>query len=85
MSMRKTRAKKQEELDDVLTDVLDLDIDSIVQKVLRGLARVTSVEMLLGMSRDDLLSFKYVDSLGSAPEKINRSKASLIRAFKGYV
>ena len=68
-----------------MTDVLDLDKDSIVQKVLRGLARVTSTEMLLGMFKDDFLSFEYIHSSGSTPEKINRSKASLIRAFKGYV
>ena len=53
--------------------------------VLRGPARVTSAEMLLGISRENLLSFEYVDSSGSTSKKINRSEASLIRAFKGHI
>ena len=85
MSARKTRAKKLQELDYVLTEVLDLDKDKIVQLIIKGPARVNSVEMLLRMSRENLLSFEYAATSGSAPEKINRSEVALIRAFKGCV
>ena len=37
------------------------------------------------MSKEDLLSFECTATSGSAPEKINRSEVSLIRAFRGYV
>ena len=68
-----------------MTDVLYLDKDNIVQLVFRRLARVTSMEMLLSMSREDLLSFEYVAVPARTPEKINRLEATLIRSFKGYV
>ena len=85
MSARKTRAKKLQELDYVLTNVLDLDKGNIVQLILKELARVNSIEMLLGMSREDLLSFEHAATSGGTPKKINRSKVTLIRAFKGHV
>ena len=85
MSSRKTRAKRLQELDYALTEVLDLDKDNIVRLVLKGLARANSVEMLLGMSREDLLSFEHAATSGGTPKKINRSKVTLIRAFKGHV
>ena len=53
--------------------------------VLRGPARVTSAEILLGMSTDNLLSFEHIDSSGSTPEKIKTLEASLVRTFEGHV
>ena len=85
MSMRKARAKKLQELDYVLTEVLDLDKDNIMQLILKGPARINSVEMLLRMSREDLLGFDYTATSGSTPKKINRSEVVLIRVFKGHV
>ena len=85
MSMRKTRAKKLQELDYILTDVLHLDKDNIVQLILKELARVNSVAMLLGMTKEDSLSFNHAATSGSVPEKMNRSEVALIRTFKGHV
>ena len=50
MTSQKTRAKKTQELDHVLNVVLNLEKNHIIQLVLRGLARIISVEMLLGLS-----------------------------------
>ena len=85
MEERKTRAKKILELNYVLDEVFDKDKDSIIQLVIRGPARITSVEELIGMSKEDLLSFEYFATKESAPQSLNRSEVALIRAFKGYI
>ena len=56
-----------------------------MELVLRGPARVNSVEMPLSMSREDLLIFEHIATLGSDPETINGLEAALIRVFKGHV
>ena len=43
MSVRKTRAKCLEELDYVLNIVLDLEDNHVMQLIIRGPARITSI------------------------------------------
>ena len=54
MSIRKIRAKKQEELDYVLTTAFDSDKDRIVELVFKGPAGETSAEILLCISRENI-------------------------------
>ena len=84
MTGTKTRLKKKQELDCVLNDVFQLEEDNIMQLILRGPGRITSVETLLGTNGEDLMSFKHVNK-ENEPLSLNRGETSLIRALKGCV
>ena len=60
MSPRKTRVKHKEELDYVLNTIFDLEETYPMQLILRGLGRLTSMELLLGMTNENLMGFKYI-------------------------
>ena len=85
MSPRKTRVKRKEELDYVLNTIFDLEETHPMQLILRGPGRVTSVESLLGMTNENLMSFKYIEEEGKEPLSLNGAEISLIRVLKGYI
>ena len=85
ITSQKTKAKKSQELNHVLNVVLNLEKDHIIQLILRGPARVISVEILLGLSKEDLLSFECTPATGGNPESLNRSDMSLVRVFKSFI
>ena len=85
MSARKTRAKRQEELDYVLNTIFDLEDTHPMQLILRGPARVTSVESLLGIGKDNLMSLKHTPKEGGETLSLNGAEISLVRALKGHV
>ena len=62
MSVRKTRAKHLEELDYVLNIVLNLEDNHVIQLIIRGPAKITSVELLLVISKEDLMKFEHIPS-----------------------
>ena len=51
MNMRKTRAKYQEKLDYVLNTAFVLEASYVTQFIIRGLAKVTSIKLLIGISK----------------------------------
>ena len=85
MSPRKTRVKRKEELDYVLNTIFDLEETHPMQLILRGPGRVTSVESLLGMTNENLMSFKYIKEEEKEPLSLNGAEISLIRVLKGYI
>ena len=58
MSVRKTRAKHLEELDYVLNIVLDLEDNHVMQLIIRSSTRITSIKLLIVISKEDLIKFK---------------------------
>ena len=58
MSIRKTRAKCLEELDYILNTVLDLEDNHVMQLIIKSSARITSVKLLLVISKEDLIKCK---------------------------
>ena len=83
--MRKTRAKYLEELDCVLNTVLDLENNHVIQLIIRGSTRITSVELLLAISEEDLIKYEYVPSKGEVPLSINSAEFALLRSLKGHI
>ena len=78
MSFRKTRVKCKEELNYVLNTIFDLEETHHMQLILRDSGRVTSVELLLGITNENLMSFKYIKEEEKEPLSLNRAKISLI-------
>ena len=85
MSIRKTRAKYLEELDYVLNTVLSLEDNHMIQLIIRGFARITSVKSLLVISKEDLMKYEYIPSKGEAPLSINIIEFTLLRSLKGHI
>ena len=65
--MRKTRAKYLEELDFVLNIVLDLEDNYVMQLIIRGPARITSIKPLLVISKKDLIKYKHISLKEEVP------------------
>ena len=78
MSPRKTRVKCKEKLNYVLNTIFDLEETHPMQLILRDSGRVTSVELLLGITNENLMSFKYIKEEEKEPLSLNRAKISLI-------
>ena len=85
MSVRKTRAKYLEELGYILNTVLGLENNHVTQLIIKGLARITSIELLLSISKEDLIKREYISSKGEAPLSINSAEFLLLRSLKGYI
>ena len=85
MSMRKTRAKCLEELDYILNTVLDLEDNYVIQLIIGDPARITSIELLLAISKEDLIKYKYIPWKVEAPLSINSIEFALIRSLKGFI
>ena len=83
MSARKTRAKNLEELDYIFNTLLDLEDNNTIQLIIRGL--VTSVELLLAISKEDLIKYEYVPSKGEVPLSINSAEFALLRSLKRHI
>ena len=58
MSIRKTRTKCLEELDYILNTVLNLEDNHVMQLIIRSSTRITSIKLLLVISKEDLIKFK---------------------------
>jgi hypothetical protein len=83
--MRKTRAKHLEELDYILNTVLDLEDNHMMQLIIRGTTRITSVELLLAISKEDLMKHKYIPLKEEVPLSINSAEFLLLRSLKGHI
>ena len=83
--MRKTRAKYLEELDYVLNVVLDLENNHVIQLIIRGSTRITSIELLLVISKEDLMKHECVSLKEEVPLSINSIEFVLLRSLKRYI
>ena len=85
MSVRKTRAKHLEELDYILNTVLDLEDNHVIQLIIRGPARITSIELLLAITKEDLIKDECIPLKGEVPLSINSAEFALLRSLKGPI
>ena len=85
MSMRKTRDKYLEDLDYVLKIVLDLEDNHVIKLIIKGPTRITSIKLLLVISKEDLMKYEHVPSKGEASLSINSAEFILLRSLKGYI
>ena len=56
-----------------------------MQLILRGPRRVTDMELLLEMTNENLISFKYISKEEEEPLSLNGADISLIQVLKGYI
>ena len=65
--------------------MLNLDNTYAIKLIIRGPTRITSIEILLVMSKKDLINFEYFLSEGETPLSINSAEIALLRSLKRYI
>ena len=65
--------------------MLDLEDTHVMQLIIRGPARITSVKILLAISKETLMSFGCISSKGEISLSLNRAKIALLRSLKAYI
>ena len=83
--MRKTTAKCLEELDYILNEVLGLEDNHMIKLIIRGPTRITSIELLLAISKEDLMKHEHISSKEEVSLSINSAEFVLLRSLKGYI
>ena len=62
----------------MLNTIFSLEETPPMQLILKGPSRVTSAESLLGMSNENLMSFKYIPKEEEEPLSLNGAEIFLI-------
>ena len=57
----------------------------MIQLIIRGNTRITSIELLLVISKEDLIKYKHIPSKGEVPLSINSTEFVLLRSLKRHI
>ena len=56
-----------------------------MQLIIRDSTRITSIELLLAISKEDLMKYKHIPLKGEALLSINSAEFVLLRSLKGCI